>query len=149
MPNGWPSENLYNILTIAEDIHLRFCCMLQSKEGLAELSTVNAYECFSLHASLLGWVIMISDMKPNPFHSYFYLQYVQAFTKTSYLLFLRPVMETKYIRSSTLMVFLNRYNIQERFGKILINGNLHAPFGNHYCKPWHPFSTCCKYTVRF
>ena len=62
-------------------------------------------------------------------------QYVQAFTKISYLLFWRPVMETIYIRSSTLMVFLNRYNIQERFGKILFNGNLHAPFGNHYCKP--------------
>ena len=75
MPNSWPSENLYNILTIAEDIHLRFCCMLQSKEGLAELSTVDVYECFSLHASLFGWVIMISDMKPNPFHSYFYLIY--------------------------------------------------------------------------
>ena len=26
--------------------------MLQSKEGLAELSTADAYECFSLHAQL-------------------------------------------------------------------------------------------------
>ena len=78
---------------------------------------------------------MISDMKPNYF---FYPQYVQAFTKTSYLLFWGPVMETKYIRSSTLLVFLNRYNLQEfneRFEKLLFNGNLHAPFDNHYRKP--------------
>ena len=62
------------------------------------------------------------------------LMYVQVFTKTSYLLFWRPVTETKYIRSSTFMVFLNRYNLQEfneRFEKLLFKGNLHAPSANH------------------
>ena len=46
-------------------------------------------------------------------------------------------METKYICSSTLMVFLNQYNLQEfneRFEKLLFKGNLHALFYNHYCE---------------
>ena len=63
--------------------------------GVAELSTVEAYECCALHVSLLGWVIMASDMKPDPIPiRLLETQYVQAFTKTSYLLFWRPVMET-------------------------------------------------------
>ena len=57
------------------------------------------------------------------------LMYVQVFTKTSYLLFRCPVTEAKYIHSSTLMIFLNQYNLQkfnEKFEKLLFKGNLHV-----------------------
>ena len=78
---------------------------------------------------------MASDMKPDPIPIRLSeTQYVRAFTKTSYLLFWHPVMETKYICNS---IFLNRYNLQEfneRFEKLLFNGNLHCGV------VWQPFS---------